>query len=289
MARRVSNQQAGRIDHVHHSWDASAPRCLSFVARGSTADLFIGRPCGGDMADIMVKALRPDAVRHSRRCYRFARECAVLQQVDHRSLPHLDQACPEPCHGAYLVYRYIEGLTLRETLSSPVPLDRQQRMILAERLLCDIPSALGHLQALPGCYAHGDIAPRNIVVGPERLSLIDLGLARPTLVETSADDLFGIAQPAYLSPEQAQGCPWDERSDYYQIGLVLYEIFTGQRYNQGCSLRECRLNAASSTPRGGIWSAIPPSFRRLVYGLLEPSPELRPRANWYQPTGCTGA
>lgn len=280
--------RAGTIDHGNRLQEPSAPRCLSLMARGSAADLFSGWSRGADTADIIVKALRPEAARHPRQYYRFACECAVLEQVAHRSLPHLEKACPEPSHGAYLVYRYIEGLTLRETLSPSMPLDRQQRTTLAERLLCDMSSALDHLQALPGCYVHGDIAPRNIIVGPGRLSLIDLGLARPTEAEPSADDLFGIAQPAYLSPEQAQGKFWDERSDHYQIGLVLYEILTGQKYNQGHSLNECRLNAAGCVPGRGACLSIPSPFRRLVYGLLEPSPERRPSINGYQQARCIG-
>lgn len=269
-----------RAEDVHYGGglqDLSAPRCLTFMVRGSTADLFSGRPRGADAADIMVKALRPEAARHPRRRYRFACECAVLEQVDHPGLPRLEMARPQPCQGAYLVYRYIGGFTLRDVLSSSEPLSGPQRVALAERVLRDIPAALGHLQALPGCYAHGDIAPRNIIVGPSRLSLIDLGIARPTESVASEGDLFTIAQPAYLSPEQAQGKPWDGCSDYYQIGLVLYEIMTGRRYNQGHSLSECRLDAAGCVERHGVWSAMPPAFQKLIHALLDPVPERRPK------------
>lgn len=273
----MSEKRTGELDYGGNLQDLSKPRCLTFMARGSSADLFSGRLRGAEAADIMVKALRPEAVRHSRRRYRFACECAVLEQVDHPGLPRVDMACPEPRDGAYLVYRYIDGLTLREVLSSSKPLNGLQRAALAQRVLRYVLPALDHLQALPGCYAHGDIAPRNIVVGPNRVSVIDLGLARPTEFAVSANDLFTIAQPAYLSPEQAQGESWDGRSDHYQIGLVLYEILTGQRYNQGCSLSECRLNAAGCKVRQGAWSLVPSTFRELVYGLLDPVPERRPK------------
>ncbi len=166
----------------------------------------------------------------------------------------------------FIAMEYVEGQTLRERLEQQGPLPLPEALAVAGCML----EALGHAHAAG--ILHRDIKPENIMLtGPGTAKLLDFGMAKPWLLETEmvlppsrwqldrcepldpdqtgeyrpseaaslgqADGLTlpgGLAgTPGYLSPEQAIGAPLDARSDLFLVGLVLYEMLTGQRAYPG--------------------------------------------------------
>lgn len=251
--------------------------CLTPLALGGTTRVFTGTRAGAAKPGIVVKVLREPYCREPRMRHRFARECEILAKLDHPGLPSLIAAEPARTSGLLLIYRYVPGPTLAEHLRVSA-LCTAERVDLADRLLDNLSSVLIHLHRHPARIAHGDIAPRNIVLGDDgTVTLIDLGTARTTLELPHDDDLFAIAQPAYLSPEQAQGRNWATASDLYQLGLMLFEVLTGRRYNPGQALRDCRLHAAGATgaDRWVQEEINDPDRAGLIAALLEPEPRMR--------------
>ena len=102
---------------------------------------------------------------------------------------------------------------------------------------------------------HRDIKPHNVIVdGDGRVKVADFGIARAGASQmTEAGSIIGTAQ--YLSPEQARGAPVDQTSDLYSVGIVLYELLTGNVPFNGDTPVEIAMKHLSQTPE-------PPSSRR---------------------------
>src|SRR3954466_16037635 len=142
----------------------------------------------------------------------------------------------------YIAMEYIEGRTLKELIvrngPTPVPI----AIDYARQVLSAI--AFAHRNGV----VHRDIKPHNIVVGRDgRLKVTDFGIARSGASQmTEAGSIIGTAQ--YLSPEQARGAHVDQRSDIYSLGIVLYEMLTGEVPFTGDTPVEIAMKHLSQVP-----------------------------------------
>jgi serine/threonine-protein kinase len=154
---------------------------------------------------------------------RFEREARAIAALNH---PHI---CSLYDVGSdYLVMEYVEGFPIK----GPLPVEA------AVRLAIQIASALD--EAHRSGILHRDLKPGNILVTKSGAAkLLDFGLAKlATGAESvTASTIEGtvMGTPAYMSPEQAQGNPVDERSDIFSFGAVLYEIISGNQAFGGTS------------------------------------------------------
>src|SRR4051812_7466427 len=142
----------------------------------------------------------------------------------------------------YIAMEYLEGRTLKELIvrngPTPVPI----AIDYARQVLSAI--AFAHRNGV----VHRDIKPHNIVVGRDgRLKVTDFGIARSGASQmTEAGSIIGTAQ--YLSPEQARGAHVDQRSDIYSVGIVLYEMLTGEVPFGGDTPVEIAMKHLSAVP-----------------------------------------
>jgi eukaryotic-like serine/threonine-protein kinase len=157
---------------------------------------------------------------------RFDREARSIAALNHAHICTLYDVGPD-----YLVMEYIEGAPLQ----GPLTLEAGLRVGLQIAGALEAAHARGIL--------HRDLKPANILVTASGAKLLDFGLARMTRL--GSDDATGrtmdgtvLGTAAYMSPEQAQGKPLDERSDIFSFGAVLYELLSGQRAFRGGSMAE---------------------------------------------------
>jgi serine/threonine-protein kinase len=179
---------------------------------------------------------------------RFRREAQSAAGLNHPNIVSIfDRGRAEGTY--YIAMEYLDGRTLKELLvrNGPTP----------------IPIAIDYARQILGALSfahrngiiHRDIKPHNIVVGGDgRLKVTDFGIARSGASQmTEAGSIVGTAQ--YLSPEQARGAPVDPRSDLYSLGIVLYEMLTGNVPFTGDTPVEIAMKHLSQIPE-------PPSKER---------------------------
>jgi len=156
--------------------------------------------------------------------HRFELEARTIAALSHPNICQIYDVGP-----GYLVLEYIDG----RPLSGPLPPD--QVFALARQLASALQAA--HARGI----IHRDLKPGNILVRDGAATVLDFGLAKWTAGETTrsqtqAGTLLGTL--AYMSPEQANGRPADERSDIFSLGAILYELLSGERAFTGDTTAE---------------------------------------------------
>jgi len=234
--------------------------------------------------DVAIKMLPASVAQDAERLARFEREARSLASLNHPNIVTIFSV--EEADGSrFLAMELVEGETL-DTLIAPggLPLSRFFEIGVP---LADALSA-AHERGI----VHRDLKPGNVMVTLEgRVKVLDFGLAKleaadpnPDLTSTptesrvnltSAGQVFGTV--AYMSPEQTRGARVDARSDVFSLGVVLYQMVTGERPFQGASAVDMissilRDSPPSVTDRRGD---LPPHLSRILRRCLEKDPRDR--------------
>jgi eukaryotic-like serine/threonine-protein kinase len=144
---------------------------------------------------------------------------------------------------AYMAMEYLEGEELRAILSTGQPLPVVQALDVAAQV------AEGLFYAHERQIVHRDIKPANIMVVRDGVAKItDFGIARMRTNEVKTMTGMILGSPKYMSPEQVAGKRADHRSDLFSLGVVLYEMVTGQTPFQGDSIHGIMYQILNSTP-----------------------------------------
>jgi hypothetical protein len=152
---------------------------------------------------------------------RFVREARAIAQLNHPNiLPVIDFG--QEGDLSYIVMKYVPAGTLKDKMGRPMALEEVLRLIEG------IAAALDH--AHERGILHRDVKPRNVLLDEgDWVLLADFGLAKMMAGDEGLTGSgVGIGTPAYMSPEQGQGQTVDARTDIYSLGVVLYEMVTGQ-------------------------------------------------------------
>ncbi|MEK9736469.1 MAG: Stk1 family PASTA domain-containing Ser/Thr kinase, partial [Candidatus Nanopelagicales bacterium] len=253
---------------------------VSVIGRGGMAEVWEARDTRLGRR-VAIKILRPDLARDPAFQARFRREAQSAASLNH---PNIVAAYDtgedifidgtESTVVPYIVMEYVDGMTLRQILSSG-------RRLLPERSL---EIAAGTLSALDYAHRHGivhrDIKPANVMLTRTGdVKVMDFGIARAVNdsgnTMTSAQTVMGTAQ--YLSPEQARGEVVDARSDLYSAGVVLYELLTGQPPFTGDSPVSIAYQHVSeqATPPSVLDPTLPRDVDAVVMRSLAKSPDER--------------
>ena len=176
---------------------------------------------------VALKALRSNFFDEANAIQRFRREAQVAARLGHPHVGGLVEVVEAQGRFA-LALELVEGEPLRVLIDEAIVADRV--IVLAGQLL----RGLEHAHALG--LVHRDLKPDNVLVdkrnGRDHARIIDFGIAIAAAgssdsIERLTAEGVVIGTPEYMSPEQSQGLPVDERSDLYSLGMILYELLTG--------------------------------------------------------------
>jgi serine/threonine protein kinase len=170
----------------------------------------------------------------------------------------------------YIAMECLEGETLEAHLVQrrTIPLERA---IDITRQIC---AALDYANSKG--IVHRDIKPANVMLTSDgTVKITDFGLARTTEAITMTGHVVGT--PHYMSPEQVRGRPVDLRSDLFSVGVMLYEMLTGERPFEGQSITTImyKIVHENPTPPRALDSSIPPGLSAVIERALAKSPEER--------------
>ena len=226
---------------------------------------------------VAIKVLPPAVAADRDRFARFQREAEVLASLNHPNIAAI-YGLEESDGITALVMELVEGDDLSQRIArGAIPLD--EALPIAKQIAEALEAA--HEQGI----IHRDLKPANIKVRSDgTVKVLDFGLAKamapasssdaaavlsngPTITSPAAMTAAGVVlgTAAYMSPEQARGCPLDKRADIWSFGCVLYEILAGRRAFPGETMSD---TIAAVLDREPDWTALPAGTPAAVRHLL---------------------
>ena len=196
--------------------DAPEPRFkpLERIGGGSTGEVWRARD-GQTGAEVALKLVNPEVLGPPANQSRVEREFKQLMRVSSPRVATIIDSGRTPDQRLFVAMELFSGESLASVLrAGAVDLDT------AKAIVGQVGQAL--LEAQKAGLFHRDVSPKNVLIGPTGdVKVINFPLARPITDKVAGD-------PAYLSPEQAQGKPADQRSHIYSLGAILYHLLTGE-------------------------------------------------------------
>jgi serine/threonine protein kinase len=244
---------------------------LSLIGRGGMGAVYRARDrILGDK--VAIKVLSTDVSSKPEMIRRFGSEMGLVRRVRHPNVCRIFGSGQENGR-LWLCMELVEGEDLR-TLLRRRPLD-------AERAFEWGAQVANGLQALHEVgLVHRDVKALNVMIDTKGASrLMDLDIAKQWEQEASAATVTGqvLGTPEYISPEYAKGLPVDARSDIYSLGVLVYEMFTGEVPFRGDSPVAVIMKHIHETPplEGPRAARIPPPVVPILRKALAKKPELR--------------
>jgi serine/threonine protein kinase len=220
---------------------------------------------------VAIKTLFSEFSKDEGYIRRFQREAEVYKKLNHPNIVGFVHAGFE--NGAYYIaMEHIKGQELADIMKKNGPLGFDVCVKIMGHLADAMAHAHGH------GVIHRDLKPQNIMITEDGdVKLLDFGIAQADdgLVNTVTGSIIGTF--FYSSPEQNQGKKIDERSDLYSLGLIFYEMLTGDRALKGATLLEVTgYQMRSQIPAPSAhFSEIPAGIDKIVMKLLEKNPNNR--------------
>lgn len=254
---------------------------LGKLGVGGMASVYEGRRVGL-LNRVAIKVLKAELCEDPANVKRFLREARASSVIEHENIVDIVDFGPTDALPVYFVMEFLEGHDIKQTIKAegPIPWNR------AHSILLQVASALG--AAHDKGIVHRDVKPANIFLvrrpnGEDYVKVLDFGIAK--VVEeglggitrglTMTNGLLGTV--AFMAPEQARGGQIDARTDVYALGVVMYQMLTGQVPFNGTNpfmVLERHVNEAPRPPRQ-LNGNIPPEAEALILRCLAKSPDHR--------------
>ena len=242
----------------------------SRIARGGMATVYLATDLRLERR-VAVKVMHGHLADDSQFKQRFIQEARSAARLAHPNVVNVfDQG--QDSESAYLVMEYLPGITLRDLLEEYGSLTPQQTIDIAEAVLSGLAAA--HKAGI----IHRDLKPENVLLADDgRIKIGDFGLARAATANTATGaQLLGTI--AYLSPELVTRGVADTRSDIYAVGIMMYEMLTGEQPFTGEQPMQIAYRHANEPvpPPSAKNPKVPRELDELVLWATAKDPEQRP-------------
>ncbi|MGD0529748.1 MAG: serine/threonine-protein kinase, partial [Polyangiaceae bacterium] len=201
---------------------------LRRLGGGPFGDVHVARAVG-DGLERLVCIKRLAGTVDPEQAEALREEARLLASVRHANVVSLLAFGEDPRTGPFLVLELVDGLDLRTLSAGLLPDDRLADGV-AVHIACALLRALSAVQgSLPG-LVHRDVTPHNVLVSANgEVKLGDFGIALARDRTRWTRPLFVKGKLGYMAPEQILGAELDHRTDLFAVGVVLYELLTGER------------------------------------------------------------
>ncbi len=243
----------------------------SRIARGGMATVYLATDLRLERR-VAVKVMHGHLADDSQFKQRFIQEARSAARLAHPNVVNVfDQG--QDGESAYLVMEYLSGITLRDLLQQHGSLTTEQTLDITEAVLAGLAAA--HHAGI----VHRDLKPENVLLADDgRIKIGDFGLARAASANTATGAAL-LGTIAYLSPELVTRGIADARSDIYAVGIMMYEMLTGEQPFKGEQPMQIAYQHANDSvpPPSNANPQVPAELDELVLWATARDPEERPR------------
>lgn len=242
----------------------------SLIARGGMATVYVATDLRLERR-VAIKIMHDHLAADDNFRARFIREARAAAKLQHPNVVNVyDQG--EDQSFAYIVMEYVPGITLRDLLHDHHRLTAEQTIDVMDAVLSGLQAA--HRVGI----VHRDLKPENVLLADDgRIKLSDFGLARAASANTASGQVL-LGTIAYLSPELVTKGTAGIRSDIYSLGIMMYEMLTGEQPYRGDQPVNIAYRHANEVvpPPSDVQGDVPAELDDLVAWATERDPEDRP-------------
>ncbi|MCF0114363.1 MAG: serine/threonine protein kinase, partial [Erysipelotrichaceae bacterium] len=195
-------------------------RIIKHIGQGGMADVYLAIDTILNR-EVAIKILRGDLSNDPRALLRFQREANACTSLSHPNIIDIYDVGDDRGHH-YIVMEYVKGITLKELIAKRGGMWKEEAVSIMKQLISAVQEA--HERNI----IHRDIKPQNVLVkddGTVKLGDFGIALAQDALQLTQTDSVMGSVH--YLAPELSKGQQATAQSDIYALGIVFYELVTG--------------------------------------------------------------
>lgn len=223
---------------------------------------------------VAVKILKEEFLHNEEFCERFRIEGKAMASLNHKNIVKVYDVSSN-INKPYIVMEYIDGITLKDYIKQQGAIDWKESVHFTTQIL----NALQ--QAHDKGIVHHDVKPQNIMLeGNGNIKVMDFGIARIAGTEsknTADNGTKAIGSVHYISPEQVRCAQTDARSDVYSVGVMLYEMLTGQLPFNGTDNRSVAVMQLQADPRmpREVNPEIPEGLEEIIMQAMQKNPNNR--------------
>ena len=203
-------------------------RIISELGKGGMGQVFKAHDSVLDI-DVALKMIRPEFLMNEKMISRFKQEILLAREITHENVSRIYDF-GEVDGTKFISMEFISGRTLKDIVRTDGPIEMEKAIEISKAICSGLEAA--HKKEI----IHRDLKPQNIMIDEnDHVYITDFGLAKSVKEENVSHTGLVIGTPQYIPPELWKGEVADKRSDIYSLGIIMYEMITGEELFQSDS------------------------------------------------------